>query len=291
VYVCVWAHFRGGPKCLAHAALSRLQLGSLWCTHTRIVRNTYDIQFKYAGDLPNGLAWARFFATVACLTITAATLAVALVILVLPGPSHSVAPWWTARIGYCIALVSALFTYAIFASCDETVAKSCASGTGSALNAVNVLVLTGLIVLTFWIEVPDEPLTNVYNRFFPPTPRGRSSTATPTRRSAGHGGEAGHRSKSRGGGSGHHRSKSRGGGETGRSKSRSRRADLPTGAVSSTQTDPTTSQTEIPMATVLTTVAADDDSPLARRIEQRNTTASEVEFDVSTLHTDVEFEK
>jgi hypothetical protein len=256
--------------------------------HTHTPVRKYDVQFKYAGDLPNGLAWARFFATVACLTITAATLAVALVVLVLPGPAQSVTPWWTARIFYCIALVCALFTYAIFASCDETVAKSCASGTGSALNAINVLVLTGLIVICFWIEVPDDPLTHLYDRFFPPTPRGRSSTATSTRRSAGHGGEAGHRSKSRGGGGG--RSKSRGGGETGRSKSRSRRADGPTGAVSTTQTDPTTSQTEIPMATVLTTVAADD-SPLARRIEQRNTAASEVEFDVSTLHTDVEFEK
>jgi hypothetical protein len=94
------------------------------------------------------LVAAQFFATVACLVISAALIAISLVIFVLP-TVHAVRAWWTVRILYCVALFCVLLTYTFFAFCD-----SCSSGAGSILNGLNVPILIALIVLAFWIEVP-----------------------------------------------------------------------------------------------------------------------------------------
>jgi hypothetical protein len=85
---------------------------------------------------------------VACLVLSAALIAISLVIFVLP-TVHAVRAWWTVRILYCVALFCVLLTYTFFAAC-----KSCSSDAGSIINGLNVPILIALIVLAFWIEVP-----------------------------------------------------------------------------------------------------------------------------------------
>jgi hypothetical protein len=98
------------------------------------------------------LAAARLFAVVACLTISAVLITISLVLFVLP-TIHAVRAWWSARILYCVALLCVLLTFTFYSACD-----SCDSSGGSALNGLNVLILIGLIVIAFWIEVPEKPL-------------------------------------------------------------------------------------------------------------------------------------
>jgi hypothetical protein len=103
-------------------------------------------------DLPGTVTTAQFFAVVACLTISANLLVMYLVIFVLP-TLHAVRAWWSVRILSCVALAAVLLTNVIYADCPN-----CGRGIGSIWNGFNVLILIGLIVLTFWIEVPEQPL-------------------------------------------------------------------------------------------------------------------------------------
>jgi hypothetical protein len=120
------------------------------------------------------LVAARLFAVVACLTISAALIAISLVIFVLP-TLHAVRAWWSARILYGVALVCVLLTFTIFAECgdddDENAVPSCDSGAGAILNILNVFILLGLIVISYWIEAPETPImTGLFERLFPLTP-------------------------------------------------------------------------------------------------------------------------
>jgi hypothetical protein len=121
-------------------------------------------QFSYFGDLPRSLVTARFFATVACLTLSAALVANGLVIFVLPTQPQAERAWWSARILYGVTLFGTLMTFTIFSNCDDY--TPCDSGPGAAVNGCNVVILIGLIVLVFWLDVPEQGplLTGLYDR-------------------------------------------------------------------------------------------------------------------------------
>jgi hypothetical protein len=121
-------------------------------------------QFSYFGDLPRNLVTARFFATVACLTLSAALVANGLVIFILPTQPQAERAWWSARILYGITLFGTLMTFTIFSNCDDY--APCDSGPGAAVNGCNVVILIGLIVMVFWLDVPAQGplLTGLYDR-------------------------------------------------------------------------------------------------------------------------------
>jgi hypothetical protein len=92
---------------------------------------------------------------VACLIISTILLTMYLVIFVLPA-NHAVRAWWSARILSCVALAAVLLTYVYYSNCSE-----CDIGVGSIWNGFNTLILIALIVIVFWIEVPEQPLLMV----------------------------------------------------------------------------------------------------------------------------------
>jgi hypothetical protein len=138
------------------------------------------LQFSYFGGLPRSLVTARFFATVACLTLTAALVANSLVIFVLPTQPQAERAWWTARILYGVTLFGTLMTYTIFSNCDDY--APCDSGPGAAVNGCNVVLLIGLIVMAFWLDVPEQGplLTGLYDRILVVVSAATTTTGTAT---------------------------------------------------------------------------------------------------------------
>lgn len=98
---------------------------------------------------------AQLFGTMACLTITAALIAISLVIFVFPNTTvPAVRAWWATRILFAVSLVCVLLTFTLNAN---SFCASCRVSTGSVLNALNVLLLISLMVISFWIQVTGQP--------------------------------------------------------------------------------------------------------------------------------------